>query len=425
MNNNSIHTRLDSRVLFVDMNSFFASCEQQTNYWLRNRPVGVCVYTGKFGCIIAPSIEAKKRGIKTGMRLNEAISICPELVPLETNPARYRDFHVKIINVLKKYSNDVIPKSIDEAIVSLNNYELVHKDPVAVAKQIKLDITNEVGDWLKCSIGIAPNAFLAKLASDIQKPNGLTIITPENIDSVLSKMRLKDLPGIASGMAERLQKGGINTPLELRHASPQRLKIICKGVVGEYWHQRLNFAEVDMKDSSDYKSMQAMRHLSMVQRASLEGIEEILLQLCLTLEKRMVGGKVFCQSIGFYIRYESGYSYNDSITTTIPLQDGTEILNALKKRMKQFLENNKCEAVLNTNAISLNVFVGNFVNEEMVQYGLFEDNSKKDKLRKTVYNLKDKFGLNKLMRAAELTENTEIKDVIGFGSIKDLHETTD
>ncbi len=425
MNNNSIHTRLDSRVLFVDMNSFFASCEQQTNYWLRNRPVGVCVYTGKFGCIIAPSIEAKKRGIKTGMRLNEAMAICPELVPLETNPARYRDFHVKIINVLKKYSNDVIPKSIDEAIVSLNNYELVHKDPVAVAKQIKLDIANEVGDWLKCSIGIAPNAFLAKLASDIQKPDGLTIITPENIDSVLSKMRLKDLPGIASGMAERLQKGGINTPLELRHASPQRLKIICKGVVGEYWHQRLNFAEVDMKDSADYKSMQAMRHLSMIQRKSIEAVEEILLQLCLTLEKRMVGGKVFCQSIGFYIRYESGYSYNDSITTTIPLQDGTEILSALKKRMKQFQENNRCEAVLNTNAISLNVFVGNFVNEEMVQYGLFEDNSKKDKLRKTVYNLKDKFGLNKLMRAAELTENTEIKDVIGFGSIKDLHETTD
>ena len=425
MNNNSIHTRLDSRVLFVDMNSFFASCEQQTNYWLRNRPVGVCVYTGKFGCIIAPSIEAKKRGIKTGMRLNEAMAICPELVPLETNPARYRDFHVKIINVLKKYSNDVIPKSIDEAIVSLNNYELVHKDPVAVAKQIKLDIANEVGDWLKCSIGIAPNAFLAKLASDIQKPDGLTIITPENIDSVLSKMRLKYLPGIASGMAERLQKGGINTPLELRHASPQRLKIICKGVVGEYWHQRLNFAEVDMKDSADYKSMQAMRHLSMIQRKSIEAVEEILLQLCLTLEKRMVGGKVFCQSIGFYIRYESGYNYNDSITTTIPQQDGTEILNALKKRMKQFQENNRCEAVLNTNAISLNVFVGNFVNEEMVQYGLFEDNSKKDKLRKTVYNLKDKFGLNKLMRAAELTENTEIKDVIGFGSIKDLHETTD
>ena len=262
MNNNSLKIRNDSRVLFIDMNSFFASCEQQTNYWLRGRPVGVCVYTGKFGCVIAPSIEAKKKGVKTGMRLNEAMAICPDLVPLETNPARYRDFHKKIIAVLKKYSNDVIPKSIDEAIVNLNDYQLVHQDMTVVAKKIKADITNEVGDWLKCSIGIAPNAFLAKLASDIQKPDGLTIITPSNIDDILKKLRLKDLPGIASNMAERLQKAGIDTPLQLRHTSAERLRIICKGVLGEYWHQRLNFGEVDMKDSADYKTMQAMRHLS-------------------------------------------------------------------------------------------------------------------------------------------------------------------
>ncbi|MFN5704885.1 MAG: DNA polymerase IV, partial [bacterium] len=84
------------------MNSFFASCEQQVNYYLRGRPVGVCVYTGKYGCVIAPSVEAKRAGVKTGMRLNDAIQVCPDLVPIETNPARYREFHVKIMNVLRK-----------------------------------------------------------------------------------------------------------------------------------------------------------------------------------------------------------------------------------------------------------------------------------------------------------------------------------
>lgn len=425
MNQNSLHTKTESRVLFIDMNSYFASCEQQVNYWLRGRPVGVCVYTGKFGCIIAPSIEAKKRGIKTGMRLNEAIAICPDLVPLETNPARYRDFHVKIIKVLKKYSNDVIPKSIDEAIVNLNHYQLVHKNVEEVAKKIKLDIRNEVGDWLKCSIGIAPNAFLAKLASDIQKPDGLTIITHENIDQVLSKLRLKDLPGIAKNMAERLQRANINNPVELRHTSPERLRIICKGVTGDYWHSRLNFAEVDMFDRSDYKTMQAMRHLSINQRKDLENIESILLSLCLTLERRMVDATVFCKTVGFYTRYENGYSYSDNINTSIPMQDGTDILQALKKRMKHFEDINKCEPVINENVTSLSVFVGTFVNENMVQYGMFEDNSKKDKLRKTVYDLKEKFGLNKLMRGAELNDENSVKDVIGFGSIKDLHETID
>ena len=425
MNLNSLHTKTESRVLFVDMNSFFASCEQQSNYWLRGRPVGVCVYTGKFGCVIAPSIEAKKRGIKTGMRLNEAMVICPELVPLETNPARYRDFHVKIMKVLKKYSNDVIPKSIDEAIVNLNNYQLVHKDVVEVAKKIKIDIKNEVGDWLKCSIGIAPNAFLAKLASDIQKPDGLTIITPENIDQVLGKLRLKDLPGIAKNMAERLQRANINNPVELRHTSPERLRIICRGVAGDYWHKRLNFGEVDMYNRSEYKTMQAMRHLSMAQSKEIENIESILLSLCLTLEKRMVEANVFCRTIGFHTGYENGYSYNDNINMSIPMQDGVDILQALKKRMKHFEDTNKCDAVINENSTSLSVFVGNFVNESMVQYGMFENNSRKDKLRKTVYALKDMFGLGKLMRGAELNDEGAVKDVIGFGSIKDLHTATD
>lgn len=423
MNQNSLHIRPESRVLFIDMNSFFASCEQQVNYWLRGRPVGVCVYTGRNSCIIAPSIEAKRKGIRTGMRLSEAIAICPELVPLETNPARYRDFHMKIIRVLKKYSDDVIPKSIDEAVVNLNDYKLVHSDMIALAQKIKQDIRTEVGDWLKCSIGIAPNVFLAKLASGVRKPDGLTVITPDNIDLVLSGMKLKDLPGIAGNMADRLIAAGIHTPVQLRHTSPERLRIICKGVTGDYWHSRLNFAEVDMKDS-DYKSMQAMRHLSAAQRKSVQAIEEIFLSLCLTLEKRLVDTHVFCRTIGFHARYESNRSYSDTVHISIPLQDGAELMNALKKRMQQYRETNRCEPVLNTGVISMSIFVGDFVDENMVQYGMFEDNSRRDKLRKTVYALKDKFGLKKLVRAAEMSEEEYVKDVIGFGSIKDLHDGT-
>ena len=140
MNANSLHTKTEARVLFIDMNSFFASCEQQTNYWLRGRPVAVCVYTGKYGCVIAPSVEAKKHGIKLGMRLNDAIKICPELVPLETNPEKYRTFHARIMSILKRYSDDVLPKSIDEAIVDLTSYKNIHPDVVKVAKEIKKNI---------------------------------------------------------------------------------------------------------------------------------------------------------------------------------------------------------------------------------------------------------------------------------------------
>ena len=123
-----MHKESGHLIMFVDMNIFFASCEQQVNYWLRGRPVGVCAYTGKNGCIIAPSIEAKRKGVKTGMRLNESIQLCPDIVPLETHPNRYREYHIKIMNVLKQYSEDVTPKSIDEAIIDLTDYKLIYKN---------------------------------------------------------------------------------------------------------------------------------------------------------------------------------------------------------------------------------------------------------------------------------------------------------
>ncbi len=200
----NIEINKEARVMFIDMNSFFASCEQQANYWLRKRPVAVCVYTCKNGFVISPSIEAKMRGIKLGMRLNEAIQICPDLVPLETHPQRYREIHKKIIRVLKKYSDEVIPKSIDEAIVNFNRH-IYNKDLKNTALQIKKDINAHVGDWLKCSIGIAPNVFLAKLASDIKKPDGLTHIDHTNID-LITKVGIKRPSGNRAWNGRKIKK---------------------------------------------------------------------------------------------------------------------------------------------------------------------------------------------------------------------------
>ena len=418
---NKLLPRTKARVLFVDMNSFFASCEQQDNYYLRGRPIAVCVYASKFGCVIAPSIEAKKFGVKTGMRLNEAVLLCPELIPIETHPERYRKYHVKIMDILRTYSDNVYPKSIDEAVVDLTNYELIYKDPIQVAKDIKKDITEKVGDWLKCSIGVAPNAFLAKVASDIQKPNGLIIINPENIDIVLGRLKITDLPGIGEGMKARLEKGGIKTALQMRHASPENLKAILKSVVGFYWHCRLNFVEIDLANEHDYKSMQAMRHLNKEQRTSYESITEILIALCLTLEKRMMKRTLFAELLSFNIRYANGEYWDDHLKLSSPMQDGVEIYRAVINRIENFEKNNPGEKLVNHGIISLSLSVSHFVNETMVQYNLFEDNSKKDHLRKVVYDLKDKFGKQKLMRAIEVKEGNIMQDVIGFGSVKDLY----
>jgi DNA polymerase-4 len=418
-NFNTTDQKKHSLVIFIDMNSFFTSCEQQVNFYLRNRPVGVCVYPGKFGCVIAVSPEAKKRGVKGGMRLNDAIKLCPELVPLETSPQRYREFHVKIIQVLKKYSSDVVPKSIDEAIVNLNDHTIGYNEALDIANKIKNDIKNEVGDWLKCSIGIAPNAFLAKLASDIKKPDGLTVISPENIDKILKKLKLTDLPGIAEGMSQRLIKGGILNPIDLRYANVDKLKIICKSIIGLHWHYRLNFAEIDMS-GHNYKNMSAMRHVSSEQRKSLEILNDLLLSLCMTLEKRMVKRDVFAKKIYFTVKYIDGTRWDNSSNFSVPIQDGIDLLNAIKEKAGKYVGISSNENFINIRIDSLCVIVGDFIHKDLVQYSLFENNYKKDLLRQNIYEIKDKFGTNKLLKASQLSDESVLKDVIGFGSIKDL-----
>jgi DNA polymerase-4 len=423
VNQNSLQTKLEARVLFIDMNSFFASCEQQTNYWLRGRPVAVCVYTGKYGCVIAPSIEAKKRGIQLGIRLNDAMKICPDLVPLETNPEKYRTYHARIMKILKRYSEDVIPRSIDEAVVDLTSYKNIYPDVVAVAKQIKKDILEEVGDYLKCSIGIAPNAFLAKLASDIQKPDGLTIINPENIDSVLKKLELTDLPGIAKGMKERLNKAGIYTPYDLRHSTPEKLKAACKSIVGLHWYHRLHFQEVDMHATEEYKNMSAMRMVSKEQRKDLESLKSILMMLCLTLEKRLMSKHLFCKRVQCFIRYEDRTNYEDSFHTEQPIQDGMELYHILLERQHVFQQKNQLlKTIINNNTISIGVVIQNFINEDLVQLNIFDNSHlKSNKARKTVYSIKNKYGSKTIKRASELNEEDTASDVIGFGSVKDVN----
>lgn len=424
MNPNSLNTKSEARVLFIDMNSFFASCEQQTNFWLRGRPVAICVYTGKYGCVIAPSIEAKKMGIKLGLRLNEAMRICPELVPLETNPEKYRTFHARIMKILKRYSDDVIPRSIDEAIVDLSSYKNIYPDVVEVAKKIKKEINDEVGDWLKCSIGIAPNAFLAKLASDIKKPDGLTVINSENIDSVLKRLELTDFPGISKGMKNRLNKAGIYTPLELRHSTPEKLKAACKSVIGLHWYYRLHFQEVDMRLTDEYKNMSAMRHVSKDQRKNLQSLSDVFMMLCLTLEKRLMKKELFCKRVIFSTRYEDGTYYEDKFTTQQPLQDGMEIFQTIVERQNKFQQkNNLYQPIINQNCVSISVVIGDFIDEsEAIQYNIFDNsNIKKNKLRKTVYDIKDKYGNKIIKRTSELNDEDTADDVIGFGSVKDVN----
>jgi DNA polymerase IV len=135
----------------------------------------------------------------------------------------------------------------------------------------------------------------------------------------------------------------------------------------------------------------------------------------------MVKEEVFCNEISFFSNYESGKTWKEHMVTNKPIQDGIEIKNLIEKRMKSFEEIHKCEPVINEMMTSMGVTVSRFVPADTVQYEMFSKDVTKDSLRKLTYNIKDKYGSDIIMRAIELGDETILKDVIGFGSVKDLH----
>lgn len=405
-------------VMYVDMNSFFASCEQQEHEVLRGRPVGVITHPSPNACIIAPSVEAKRFKVKTGMRLPDGKALCPELVPVLARPYIYRQYHLKIMDVLKSYCPDTMAKSIDEAAMNLTNYHWVYPDMVALAKQIKADLARVCGEYVKCSIGIAPNTFLAKLGTELQKPDGLVEITPENIDEQLAKLQLTDLPGIASANERRLKTIGIHTPLQLRHSSEALLRKAFGGIVGEYWHRRLHFKEIDIY-SNPYRAMSATRMVSRQQRENKQALESLFISLCTRLEQRMVKQGVFCRDLHFFIGYYDMPGWETKVHLNDPTQDAVEMRRYVMRDIEAF-EQQHGYTLFNNKVQRLGITISGFIKGERMQYSLFDNKIKQDKARKTLYDIKDRYGRDTVRKASETIMAYEMRDAIGFGSIKDF-----
>lgn len=406
--------------MFMDMNCFFASCEQQRHPELRGKPVGVLTYDSPNAAVIAASKEAKDFGIKSGMRLQECLQLCPHMLKTTTHPAWYRQVHVDVMAILRNYCDDVIPKSIDEAVCNFHSYRFVYDDLSVIARKIKADIRAKY-DWLTCSIGIAPNTFLAKLGTGRQKKDGLVVITEDNLDEHLAKMKLTDLTGIAAANERRLRMIGIQTPLQMRHASPALLRKAFGGVVGDYWHRRLNFGEVDMYNKVENRTMSATRTMSSQQSRDPQQIESMLISLCTRLEQRMVKSGLFCKEVFFSIRYRDGTKWETGIKLADPLQDAMEMRAYIKERITDYERSRSLQTLFTEKVTNLTVVIQGFVKDSVMQYSLFDNRIKRDVLRKVVYKIKDDYDQKNIVRkGSELFSPHVMKDAIGFGSVRDM-----
>ena len=232
--------------LFIDLNSYFASVEQQENPNLRGRPVAVVPMPTEYTCAIAASYEAKAYGIKTGTRILEARQMCPNLICVPARHDAYVRYHNRILEEFIKHAPINKVWSIDEWSCRLPPNKRTPEAATHVAKNIKQGIWDNIGASINCSIGIAPNSLLAKIAGDIQKPNGLTIIRQEDLPGPLLKLKLTDLPGIGFNMEKRLRRAGIGSVEQLWNTSPKHARKIWGSVQGErfwYWLHGYDFDE--------------------------------------------------------------------------------------------------------------------------------------------------------------------------------------
>jgi DNA polymerase-4 len=228
------------RYLFADMNSFFASVEQQECPSLRGLPIAVVPMRVESTCCIAASYEAKGYGVKTGTSVREARQLCPHIRLIEARPQRYVAYHHRVIEAVESCLHVDHVCSIDEMYGKLLGAECQPERAAAIAYRVKDAIRRTVGACIRCSIGLAPNPWLAKIASDMNKPDGLTMLLPEQLPEAICHLALTDLPGIAKNMERRLAAVQITSVAQLCRACEADLSHAWGStVLGNIWWQQL------------------------------------------------------------------------------------------------------------------------------------------------------------------------------------------
>ncbi|RYX90874.1 MAG: DNA-directed DNA polymerase [Comamonadaceae bacterium] len=227
------------RTLFVDFNSYFASVEQQIKPHLRGRPVGVVPLMADTTCCIAASYEAKAFGVRTGTPVAEARRLCPGITFIEARHEIYVEFHQRAVEAVGRIAPVRQVLSIDEMECELTGSWRNRDKAVQVAEAIKQEVQGTVGECLRSSIGIAPNTLLGKLASNMNKPDGLTVLEQADLPHALFHLPPSAIQGVGKRMLERLNRAGIHTMEQLCTAPRDVLHTVWGGIGGDEMHDML------------------------------------------------------------------------------------------------------------------------------------------------------------------------------------------
>lgn len=376
------------RTLFVDFNSYFASVEQHLRPELRGKPIAVVPVMADTTSAIAASYEAKAFGVTTGTMIAEAKRMCPDLVLVRARHGAYIEHHHRLVETVESVIHVKKVMSIDEMSCELTGRMTKRENAIALAHEVKRTIAEKVGEHLRCSIGIAPNDYLAKTASDMQKPDGLTIIELKDLPEVLHRLELRDLNGIGKKIYERLYKNGIYTVEMITGASKQKLREAWGSIEGERMWQRLRGEDVPTVETK--KSSISHQHVMEPALRTPDGSAGVLHRLLQKAAVRLRNYRLVTANVSVKIRFRDGTKWKRTVEVT-PTQDTIQLTNVLSKilteRLPQTSEPMSVAVVLNklyyADATPLAMFDGTGPAREKLNDGLDKINEKYGK--NTIY----------------------------------------
>ena len=369
-------------IMHIDMNAFFASVEQQANPALRNRPIAV-IGSGARTIITTCSYEARAFGVKTGMTIYEAKSLCPQLLLVVGNNRKYTDTSSGIVEIFRDYTPQVEVFSIDESFLDVTASLRLFGSAEQIAWQIKSRIRHRYG--ITCSVGIAPNKLLAKLASEMQKPDGLTCIAPERIQAVLENMPVGELCGVGRSTQKKLELLGITTCGELGHTSRRLLKKRF-GIIGEKLHDMGNGIDSSpVTPSSAHDEVKSVGH-SMTLPHDIERHEDICRYLLRLSE--MVGRRARRYGVrGKTVHLTLRYSDFETVGSQLTIAEPTNLSDAIYQTAGILLQRFTRHLPLRLLGVRLTN-----LSYQARQYGLFEEDPRRQCIAEAMDKVNDRHG---------------------------------
>jgi len=263
--------------LYVDFDSYFASVEQQVEPKLRGKPMAVLAVLAETTCCIAASYEAKKFGIRTGTSVRDARKLYPDIIFVQARPPLYIEFHHKLIEIVESCTHVEKVLSIDEMVCTLTGSQQVPENALKLAAKIKREIKKHAGEFIKCTIGIAPNTFIAKVASNMHKPDGCMLIEQHELPERLYTLPLRALNGIGKQMEARLNRYKITTVEQLYAANRNQLQTAWGSVEGERMYDKLRGIEPYYVKNA--RSSLGHSHVMPPVQRNFEGVSAVLHRL--------------------------------------------------------------------------------------------------------------------------------------------------